>query len=1356
MSSLLDIARSGIQSYQTALRVTAENIANVETEGYARQEVRLADVQGAATAPTVQPGGGGGVTVTEIARAFSDLLSDRTRLAGSVAAAAGQRADLAADIEALFTPGQGGIDAAMADFHGAVSALSASPASLSLRQVVLQAGTALAAQIADVAAGLDSLRAAIGQTAQITADESSALLGQLASLNTEFRALGSGDVEANALATARDQLLAQLSEKIGISASLDARGRADVALQGSGLTLVSGGTAARLSARLTDRVELDLGAGASTTLLVGGVLGGLADALGMVDAAREELDAFAQRLVAVVNAAQTGGADLAGQAGQPMFRMTGWTAAPGLSNGGAAQIALTQTAETAPQGPISLRLGSDGIWTASDAEGAVLGSGATSIALNGLRIDVTGTAAPGDSFDILRRDGRAVDLTMQLRDGALIAAAPRVTVLAASGNGGTAQASITPLTVAPAPVAPLDALLAAGATAADAVALRAPGIVARLPAQGGDLTLASLGTPARATFSADPAAISGATELRITTPTGAAVFDLTQLADGSARPTDWGAAELAAALNDGRLLAAGETLSSLGGRAAGAEGQIQIALASGDFAAAGLTLATGTVPADLTPAEGAGGQVQVFTRAGVHIAGTPLTAAEAAAFVTEANGFLPGASYDASRLNAGYRGAEVTLQAVPGLQAATLGLGGLTLSDAGALAATAARLVSVTMPGLGQADITVPQGASAAQAAAQLNAALPGLRATAATAVELRVPDGRVQFALSGENAIPVTIAADVLGGDLSALAAAITKSSAVTGLRAEVSPQGGRLLLVSDRGATIDIGAFAQSTGAAMTVAEALPDGSTTGAPAQLSPGGAARVTGRVTLSAATGFSVTGPEGRIAAAADPAVGGLMTRTSAQAGVEQRLAISFDPSLDGDMSSGAEAVAASTRYSVTLGGKTATVPPAGIAVASAADVALALAAALRDGAPGAALTGAVLAQLPADGQMLELLADGQTYRLTMVNGVPQISGPEPARITAAVTPDKRLTLSLAGSTDGSGLRVAWPQSSQAAVFGLGAGAVQELRGQPIVAADLPVGGAQLSVAVGGVTHVLTVSQSGGALAVSAPTDFPGAAAIGPDGALTIRLSQGAGPVTIAPSPAAGFATLGASVAAVGGGLSITGAGDVPPALSFTTTSAAPQRLAISGLPGEELLVGMTGAGPLHLAGGAQAGTVAAPSLMLEVVDAALGQVALRDALTGDQIAGGYLDADGRATLAGHAVSLTPGARSGDRFLLRPTGAGSGDGGNLEGLLDSWSTPGGLTERFNLIVSDIGSRTAATNTARDAAEARHVAAQKAEASLSAVDLDTEAARLLQLQQAYQGNARALTVARDLFDTLLKAL
>ena len=49
-----------------------------------------------------------------------------------------------------------------------------------------------------------------------------------------------------------------------------------------------------------------------------------------------------------------------------------------------------------------------------------------------------------------------------------------------------------------------------------------------------------------------------------------------------------------------------------------------------------------------------------------------------------------------------------------------------------------------------------------------------------------------------------------------------------------------------------------------------------------------------------------------------------------------------------------------------------------------------------------------------------------------------------------------------------------------------------------------------------------------------------------------------------------------------------------------------------------------------------------------------------------------------------------------------------------------------------------------------------ASSEAESAYSGVNLDTEAANLIQQQQAYQASARILSTARELFETLIRVV
>ena len=70
MADLMNIGRGGLLAYRTALAVTGDNIANVDTPNYNRRTAMLQE-----TTP------GAGVDVIEIRRAFDTLLADRSRTA---------------------------------------------------------------------------------------------------------------------------------------------------------------------------------------------------------------------------------------------------------------------------------------------------------------------------------------------------------------------------------------------------------------------------------------------------------------------------------------------------------------------------------------------------------------------------------------------------------------------------------------------------------------------------------------------------------------------------------------------------------------------------------------------------------------------------------------------------------------------------------------------------------------------------------------------------------------------------------------------------------------------------------------------------------------------------------------------------------------------------------------------------------------------------------------------------------------------------------------------------------------------------------------------------------------------------
>ena len=85
-----------------------------------------------------------------------------------------------------------------------------------------------------------------------------------------------------------------------------------------------------------------------------------------------------------------------------------------------------------------------------------------------------------------------------------------------------------------------------------------------------------------------------------------------------------------------------------------------------------------------------------------------------------------------------------------------------------------------------------------------------------------------------------------------------------------------------------------------------------------------------------------------------------------------------------------------------------------------------------------------------------------------------------------------------------------------------------------------------------------------------------------------------------------------------------------------------------------------------------------------------------------------------------------------------------------------SNSGGFQKVFGTIVAELGVTVQSGEIALQSAEASRNAAEEAEAKFSGVNLDEEAASLLEFQQAYQASARILTTARELFQSLMDVI
>lgn len=133
-----------------------------------------------------------------------------------------------------------------------------------------------------------------------------------------------------------------------------------------------------------------------------------------------------------------------------------------------------------------------------------------------------------------------------------------------------------------------------------------------------------------------------------------------------------------------------------------------------------------------------------------------------------------------------------------------------------------------------------------------------------------------------------------------------------------------------------------------------------------------------------------------------------------------------------------------------------------------------------------------------------------------------------------------------------------------------------------------------------------------------------------------------------------------------------------------------------------------------------------------------------------------------STYLGIQASIQGAPQVGDTFTLNFNSNAASDNRNalaLGGLQNAGTLENGTasyTEGYSTLVETIGIDTASARVNRDASEQVLQETTRLRDSVSAVNLDEEAANLIKYEQLFSANAQVISVARELFDQLLNSL
>lgn len=1435
MASLFDIGKSAVQAQRQALNVTGQNIANVNTEGYRKRSADLTEVSGSQSELTsITSQIGLGVNLGEVRRAYNVFLASSSNSSESRFQSSQTFVESMERLENAILPGEGDLSSQITEFFRTLSDVEASPGDLAPRAAAIERGNGLANAFNVTAFVLRDLETQISGTIDQEVNEVNRLVESLASVNGKLRSSNLGASPPNALMDERDRLISEISQKVRITVNYSPRFDVNIRLgeHSTGPVLLEGETSYKIQPIQGDEngVSYKIGTSRVVKTLDDGGLKGLSTALSVIQDTHSQVDALADRLVRELNSAHGNGIDYDGEFGRSMFTARQFDVAPDLKNSQDLDISvLTVPGQVDLVENATFRFDErSGFWTAYGQNNDVMGTGRSQIDLDGVIVKVGNPAQDGDSFRLTKADGEADRLSFLLTDGRQIAAASNFVITPNSANAGAAIMSSSAIEMKAPPLASLTDVTNNSLSPVSYSEFLNGGAVAYIPAGIKNLELASFGQ--------DPSLTLNFNELRELNSFSFVLSGNSYEASISdeLRENLRDKAHLAEYLNKGFLTfttpnEAGialedvnsVSLRDLGLFASGFEGGLKLtgntAFTSGQVKVEvdGQISETNAV---VKAAETASG-FRVFTREGRQVAGVPLSTSEAHIFLTETNGFASEAEYRADYLNptdgVGYRGAKINNMLPGGYSTVESAASILTGGSLGSLiqqgtifnpisaqtltfettTMSASGLGTDTADGVVNVDIAVDSGVNMKTIADDINIKLEafGFVAEAKTYASLRLDDsasisGDISFELSSGNSSPVSISGIFGESNLSPLVAKINQRSEQTGITAEVSQDGSRIVLVQSDGLDISI---TNPEGELLTVNSLDQNFSELSSETALNAD--TKIVGSLSLRSPRAFKVTSSLDAAVTANSQTLskeeGGVRVDLTAGGSISDIL-IEVDPDILVPQVSpdGLRLAASNTSFTLSArlnGSETATefsVNTNALIDVSLASISETLVSDLRSTAGLPSLTGAALSTLPSEGSQVSVLVGASQYDVQYVAGEFVVSGPEAGRVFAEIQTgddgNDYFSINVADGVlngtslqllDGGDLTEFGLASTETTVVadlkGISFSGLTELADGETKTFDVMVGETEVQISVSRSGDVLSISSNNSLVTPSITTEA-NAHNITLEMAYYDNAEVKQGPMRIKPSTNAaafGFRAADFSVELTETGLQTVSMNGNPSGVTLEVENLPGQVLSMSGLPNEDFIVLLDSEGAKRLASSFEMSTEedakAQKDYRVKVVDADAGRVELIDVETGTSMATRFTNGVVEFEADNYRFELAGFGSTDDHFDIALNRSNAGDARNMVAMIAlsrSSAERSSFQDDFRQIALAVGSQLESGRLLNISATAIRDAAIATEDELAGVNLDEEAGKLMEQQQAYKAAAQILQTARDLFDTIISIM
>lgn len=234
---MFNIGKSGLMTSKQAMTTAGHNIANVNTEGFSRQEV---DIKQAPTIPNARLTFGNGAWAARVSRVSDQYLERRIQGETKNFAAAEEKDLYLHQAEQIFNESNNdGVNRLATRFFNEFRKLSTDPSSTAIRASVREASGSLCAEMRRMDHELKGVSKNIDDRLTGYVRDVNALAHEIRDLNLDIEKCELGGGSAPDLHDKRDLALKKLGAMADISSSMDNNGRVTVTMAGH-VAIVSG------------------------------------------------------------------------------------------------------------------------------------------------------------------------------------------------------------------------------------------------------------------------------------------------------------------------------------------------------------------------------------------------------------------------------------------------------------------------------------------------------------------------------------------------------------------------------------------------------------------------------------------------------------------------------------------------------------------------------------------------------------------------------------------------------------------------------------------------------------------------------------------------------------------------------------------------------------------------------------------------------------------------------------------------------------------------------------------------------------------------------------------------------------